>query len=209
MTTTIKTGTTCIGLLYKDGVLIAADRRVTSYKIDSDKFTKVFELSGNIAAAVSGGAADAQLFMRHIKGELRLIELKNERKPLVGEAAMILNSIQYSSIRRQGSIVGLILAGYDHRKGSSLYNLGPDGTIVDHEGYVTTGSGSIYVKGVLDVEYKPNMTEKEALSLIEKAFKVSFKNDNASGGGFIVKTITKDGITDVARKVVESKIIGE
>jgi len=207
--TNIKTGTTCIGLLFKDGVIIAADMRVTSYKIDSDSFSKVFELSNNIVAAVSGGAADAQLFMRVIKGELKLIELKTERKPLVSEAAMILNSFQYNGIRSQGSIVGLILGGYDIRKGTTLYNLGPDGTIIPHEGYISTGSGSIYVKGVLDTQYTENLTEKDAILLLEKSFKVSFKNDNASGGGFTAKIITKDGIKTVSKKVIKSEFKDE
>ncbi len=204
----IKTGTTCIGLVFKDGVILAADRRVTSYKINSDKFTKVFELTNRIVSTVSGGAADAQLFMRHIKGELKLIELKAERKSYVSEAAMILSSIQYSSLRSQGSVVGLILGGYDERNGFSLYDLGPDGTIVPHEGFITSGSGSVFVDGVLNVEYKPNMSEKEAVELLEKAFKTSFRNDNASGGGFIAKIITKDGIKEVSR-VVKTEMINE
>lgn len=203
--TNIKTGTTCIGLIYKDGVILAADMRVTSYKIDSDGFQKVFELSNTIVATVSGGAADAQLFMRVIKGELKLIELKTERKALVSEAAMILNSFQYNGIRSSGSIVGLILGGFDMRKGITLYNLGPDGTIIPHEGYITTGSGSIYLKGVLDTEYTENMTEKDALALIEKSFKVAFKNDNASGGGFNAKVITSSGIKNITKKIIKSE----
>ncbi len=203
--TSIKTGTTCIGLLFKEGVILAADMRVTSYKIDSDSFTKVFELSDTICSTVSGGAADAQLFMRVIKGELKLIELKTERKPLVSEAAMILNSFQYNGIRSSGSIVGLILGGYDNKKQFSLYNLGPDGTIIPHEGYITNGSGSVYVKGVLDTEYTENLSEKDAIALIEKSFKVSFKNDNASGGGFIAKIINKDNIKTISKKVIKSE----
>ncbi len=205
----IKTGTTCIGLIFKDGVLLAADRRVTSYKIDSEKFDKVFSLSSHIVSTVSGGASDAQLFMRIIQSELKLIELKNERKPYVSEAAMILNSIQYNTIRTQGSIVGLILGGYDPKKGYSLYNLAVDGTIVPNEGYVTTGSGSIFVQGVLDNDYKANLSEKEALELIEKCFKTSFKNDNASGGGFVAKIITKDGVREASRKIIKTEFVKE
>lgn len=202
----IKTGTTCIGLKFKGGIMLAADNRVTSYKIDSDKFTKVFELSNFIASTVAGGAADAQLFMRHIKGELKLIELKTERSALVSEAAMILNSIQYSAVK-QGSVVGLILAGYDLKNGCSLYNLGPDGTIVDNPGYVTNGSGSIFVQGVLDLDYVENLSEKDALKLMEKCFKVAFKNDNASGGGYVIKVISKDGIVDIARKQIITEVV--
>lgn len=119
----IKTGTTTLGMLFKGGVLLAADRRVTSYKIVSDKFTKIFDLSPNAVATVSGGAADAQLFMRIIQGELKLISLKNEREAKVKEAAMILNSMQYRGIRSMGSIVGLIIGGYDKGEGASLYDL--------------------------------------------------------------------------------------
>lgn len=209
MSNKIKTGTTCIGLLFDGGVLLAADRRVTSYKIDSEKFTKLFDLSSNIVSTVSGGAADAQRFMRHIQGELKLLSLKNERQAYVGEAAMILSSIQYSALRSSGSVVGLIVGGYDEKDGLSLHNLGPDGTIVPHEGYVTNGSGSIFVEGVLSVGYNPKMSQKEALELLEKAFKVSFKNDNASGGGFVAKVVTEDGIKIVDKKIVKTQFVDE
>jgi len=208
MTEKIKTGTTCIGLLFKDGVILAADKRVTSYKIDSEAFTKTFELTDNIVSTVSGGAADAQLFMRIVQSELKLLSLKNERPAKVKEAAMILNSIQYSSIRSQGSIVGLILGGYDNT-GFTLYNLTPDGTIVPNPGYVTNGSGSVFVQGVLDSQYEENMSEEESLKLLEKSFRVSFKNDNASGGGFVAKIITKEGIKTYKTKLNEVQFIKE
>ena len=191
----IKTGTTCIGMLFKEGVILAADRRVTTYKIESEKFSK--------------GAADAQLVMRHIQGELKLIELKSERKVKVKEAAMILNGIQYSIIRSQGAVVGLILGGYDDKIGFQLYDLGPDGTIIDNDGFVTNGSGSLYVKSVLQNEYNSSMSEKEAIALIEKCFRTSFRNDNASGGGYIAKVVTKDGIKEVSRKLLKAEFVNE
>ena len=145
--------------------------------------------------------------MRVVQGELKLLSLKNERLPKVREAAMILNSMQYSAVRAQGSIVGLIVGGYDVGSGFSLYNLAYDGTVVPNEGYVTTGSGSIFVKSILDTEYKDNLTEKDALILLEKCFRVSFKNDNASGGGFVAKIVTKDGIKVFETKLSEIKFI--
>jgi proteasome beta subunit len=205
----IKTGTTCIGMLFKDGVILAADNRVTTNKIEGDNFTKIFNISDKIIATIAGTASDSQLFMRIIKGELKLIELKNERKVKVKEAAMILNSMQYGGVRSQGSIVSIILGGYDIKEGYSLYDLSPDGTISTHEGYVVDGSGGIFIKGVLDNDYKNNLSEQEALSLIEKGFRTAFKNDYASGGGFIARVVTKDGIKEVARKVVKSEMISQ
>ncbi|MFW5704774.1 MAG: hypothetical protein ACOCXG_02930 [Nanoarchaeota archaeon] len=205
----LKTGTTCIGFLFKDGVIIGADRRMTAGFIASDKSSKVYELSKYIVGTTAGHASDNQLYMRVLKSELRLLELQNERLPLVKEAAMILNSMQYSGVRSAGSIVSVILGGYNPKEGFKLYNMSPDGTIVPNDGYIADGSGSIYVKGILDMGYKPNMSKSEALELIEKGFRASFKNDNNSGGGFIVKIITKDGIEEVSRKVVKSELVNE
>ncbi len=209
MTEKLKTGTTCIGLKFKDGIIIGADRRMTAGFIASDKSSKVYELNKFIVGTTAGHAADNQKVMRAMKGELKLLELKVERPAKASEAAMILNSIQYNIVRSQGSIVSVILGGYDSQDCFSLYNLAPDGTIVPHNGYVTDGSGSIYVKGVLDMGYTEDMSEKEALDLVEKGFRASFKNDNASGGGYIVKVITQDGIKEVARKLVETTIVNE
>lgn len=208
MTQTIKTGTTCIGLIYKDGVLLAADKRVTAHKIESDTFTKVFEVSKSIVSTVAGAAAAAQMYIRVLKSEIKLFELSHERNVRVHEAAMILNSMQYSGVRQSGEIVACILGGYDEKKGFSLYDLSFDGTVVSHEGYVTTGSGSVYAKSILDSEHKSNMSEKDAVVLAEKAFKAAFKNDNASGGGFIVKLITKDKIVEI-EKTLKAELIGE
>ena len=205
----LKTGTTCIGLLFKDGVMLAADNRVTSYKINADNFTKLFDLSDNIVSTVSGGVADAQRFIRVIQGQLRLMELKNERKAYVKEAAMTLTDFQYATIRQAGGVVGMILGGYDKKDGVSLYELSPEGSILDTMKYVTSGSGSIFIDGVLANEYKDDISEKDALALVEKCFKTAFKHDNASGGGFIVKVVTKDGIKEVERKVVKSELVKE
>lgn len=205
----LKTGTTCIGFLFKGGVLIAADMRVTSYKINAENFTKLFDLSDNVVATVSGGVADAQRFVRSIKGELKLLALKAERKIFVKEAVMTLTNYQYHTIRSSGGIVGMLLAGYDEKDGCSLYELGPDGSILDGLDFVTSGSGSVYVDGILGTEHDKNMSEKDALALVEKSFKAAFRNDNASGGGFIVKIITKDGIKEVERKVIKSEFVNE
>ncbi len=205
----LTTGTTCIGIKFKDGVIIAADRRMTAGYIATDRTSKVYELSKNVVGTTAGHAADNQKVMRAMRGEIKLHELKVERSVKVSEVAMILNSIQYNLVRSQGSIVSVILGGYDSQDGISLINLSPDGTIVPNDGYVADGSGSIYVKSILDMEFKENLSEKEALALVEKGFQASFKNDTASGGGFIAKVITKDGIKDVASKIVKTQLVNE
>lgn len=205
----IKTGTTCIGMLFKDGVMIGADRRMTAGYIASNSSTKVYEVSNNMVATTAGNAAANQLVMRHLRSEIKLLGLKKESEVFVKEGAMILNSIQYSIIRSQGEVVSCIFGGFDKKLGKALYNLSPDGTIIANPGYAADGSGSVYVKGVLDTQYKSDLKENDALSLMESCFKASFSNDNMSGGGFIIKIITKDGIKEISRKKVTDEIVEE
>lgn len=210
VTEKIKTGTTCIGMLFKDGVVLASDRRATAGgMISGTGFVKIFDLSSKIISTVAGHASDSQLFMRILKSELKLLELKNEREVRVKEAAMLLNSMQYSSVRNQGSIVSSILGGYDMQDGFSLFDLSPDGTIQKKKDFVVDGSGSIFIKGVVENEFKKDMSQKQALELVEKAFLTSFRNDNASGDGFIARIITKTGIEEVSRKLIESRLVNE
>jgi len=205
----VKTGTTCIGMEFDGGIILAADRRTTAGYIVSDRTSKVYNLTNFIVGTTAGHAADTQRVMRGMKSELKLIEFKAERPARVVEAAMLINNIQYNALRAQGSIISIILGGYDSKDGFSLFNLGPDGTIVNHDGYVVDGSGSVYVKGILDMEYKKGLSEKEAITLVEKGFGASFKNDNMSGGGFIIKVVTKDGVKEVERKIIKSELVNE
>lgn len=203
----LKTGTTTIGLKFKGGVILAADNRITTYKIESDSFCKLFDLSRNIVTTVAGHVAPAQMLVRYMKSEIKLMELKNERPSRVKEAAHLLSSIQYNIVRSQGAIVHSLFGGYDEKDGITLLDLAPDGSIVDCEDYYSSGSGSIFIKGILDTEYKSDMSEKEALELIHKCFRASFRNDTASGGGYNVKIVTKDGIKDMERKKVKSELV--
>lgn len=208
MTNEIKTGTTCIGFLFKGGVIVAADRRITTYKIESDNFTKLFDISDNVVSTVAGHVSAAQLFLRNLKSEVKLLELKKERYARVMEVASVLNSYQLGA-RESGAVLASIMGGFDEKNGVSLFELSPDGSMLNHEPYVTNGSGSIFVKSVLDTQYKSNMTEKESLDLLEKCYKVAFKNDSSSGGGYIAKIVTKDGINEVERKIVKTELVNE
>jgi 20S proteasome alpha/beta subunit len=208
MTNEIKTGTTCIGFLFKGGVIVAADRRITTYKIESDNFTKLFDISKNVVSTIAGHVSAAQLFLRNLKSEVKLLELKKEREVKVMEVASILNSYQLGA-RESGAVLASIMGGYDEKGGVSLFELSPDGSMLNCEPYVSNGSGSIFVKSVLDTQYKSNMTEKESLDLLEKCYKVAFKNDSASGGGYIAKIVTKDGINEVERKIVKTELVNE
>lgn len=206
-----RTGTTCIGIRFKDGVLLASDRRTTAGFVVSDESVKVEKIADNVIATHSGTVSDAQLYRRVISAEIKLKELKTEREIFVKEAAMIATNIQYRNIRTPSAIqpvVGYLVGGFD-KLGAQLFEVGPDGTLLEFERYAADGSGSIFVKSFLESEYKPNMSEKEAIALVEKALISAMKIDNHSGGGIVMKIVTKDGIRNVDKKLMKSELVNE
>lgn len=206
-----RTGTTCVALKFKDGVILAADRRTSAGYVVSDKSVKLHKLADNVCATHSGTVSDAQLHERVIKAEIKLKELNTERKILVKEAATIANNIQYRNVRTPSTIqpiVGYLIGGVD-KMGPQLFEVGPDGTLLEFETFAADGSGSIFIKSLLDVEYKENMSEKEAISLVEKSLLSAMKIDGHSGGGIVMAIVTKDGVREFEKKLLKSQLVEE
>ena len=69
----LKTGTTTVGILCKDGIVLAADRRATMGNIIADKKAKkIHAITDNIAVTIAGTVSDAQLLIKLIQAEARL-----------------------------------------------------------------------------------------------------------------------------------------
>lgn len=205
-----KTGTTCIGVKYKDGIILATDRRVTRGGWIADDDEKKFSIiNKNVATTWAGTASDAIFFSRIIKAEVALREANVERELGVEEVAMIINNIQYKHIRTPNPVdpvVGYIIGGYDKESGFRLFDVGPDGTIREKKTFGSDGSGSIFIDGLLKSMYKENMTEKEAIEFVQKGVLSAISSDNASGGGVVMLNITKDGVKELPSQVLKSNL---
>lgn len=200
-----KTGTTTIGLICKDGIIMAADKRVTAGNhIANSKYQKIAIVADNIAITTAGLVSDAQLLTKIIRAEIKLKEVQTSRKINVKESVNILSSLSYSNIRMTGGVVGFLVGGADS-SGYSLWDVGVDGSILQNEDYVSDGSGSVFALGVLESEYKKDMSIEDGAKLAVKALNVAQKRDNATGSGFDVVSITKDGIKKIASKLYETK----
>ena len=201
----LKTGTTTVGIICKEGVVLAADRRMSAgYMIASKKTEKIIPISEDIAVTTAGMVSDAQLLTRIIKAQIRLESIKRGKKLTVKEVASFLGSMVYGSIRRMSmvpSIVGFLVGGRD-KKGFHLYALGIDGSIIEYDDYYADGSGTMFSIGVLESSYKKDLTVDEAIKLAVKAVSTSIQRDMASGNGIDVIAITDKGM----RKVVEKEI---
>lgn len=204
-----KTGTTTIGLVCKDGVVLAADKRVTmggegALFIGHKKFDKILFITDNIAVTTAGNVSDVQFIVKITKAELRLKQLRTKIEPGVKETANLFGMLTYENIRKFSPIIGIsaFLVGGVDKTGFGLYEVVPDGSVVEHKDYVADGSGSVVAYGVLEDAYKDSLSLEEGIKLAVRAVNAAMQRDTASGSGIDVVVIDKKG----ARKVLEEEV---
>ncbi|MBI4450888.1 proteasome subunit beta [Candidatus Woesearchaeota archaeon] len=204
----VKTGTTTVGIVCKDGIVLAADRRATAGFVVNKKMKKIFTINDSMAVTMAGLVSDAQLLGKLIKAELKLKDIQTGRASNVREAANLLAGMLYSNIRRMTmiqSVVGFLLGGKDD-EGLHLYDLGIDGSVTDIDDYVSDGSGSLFAIGVLESAYRKGMTLDEGIKLAVKAINAAIQRDLATGNGIDVMTITGEGAKMAFEKEIIAKI---
>jgi proteasome beta subunit len=208
-----KTGTTTVGIVCKEGIVLAADKRGSyggeggvSYIASKDE-QKIQEVNENIIVTTAGVASDLQKVIKIVRAELKLKELRTKQKPTIKEAANLFSSLVYQNIRQFSVIPGIthfLLAGNDE-KGYYLYEINADGYLQDVKDYSATGSGMLQCNPILDSEYKKDISLEEGTKLAKKCINASLKRDPASGDGIDIFTITKDTI----KQVVKQEIVAE
>jgi len=201
----MKTGTTTVGLICKDGIVLAADRRATAGNLIVDKKAqKIHLITEDMALTTAGSVSDVQLLIKLIRAELNLKSVRAERKPNVKESVNLLAGFVYSNIRKLSLIPGLshfLFAGKDS-DGFHLYEIYPDGSLTTVDTYVSSGSGSVMVYGVLETLYKDDLKVEEGVKLAVKCINAALQRDSATGNGIDVVTITKDGVKTVFEKEI-------
>jgi len=206
----LKTGTSLLAIVCKDGIIMASDRQVTlgESMVSNKDFQKTNPINNYLVVSWAGQVSGAQRLSKIIAAELKLKELRTKSRPSVKQAANLVSSIAYSGIRQPSmvpDIVDTFLGGINDDGSFELYNIGMDGSLVKIEDYTASGSGRTYLIGLLERQYKEGISVKEGVNLAVEAIKSSTQRDVYSGYGIDVFTITKDGI----KKVVEQAILPE
>ncbi len=205
----LKSGTTIIGIVCKDGVVMASDRRATGGGIVLSKnVQKTVRINDYLVTSGTGNASDIEMQKKVIAAELRLKELKSKRRPTVKEAANFIGMITYRNIRNPSmipSIVGTLVAGVNEDGTTELYTIEPAGTAMKVEDFdANFGSGMPYVLGLLERQYRKDMYVKDGTHLALEAIKSSMQRDTGSGNGIDVFVITKDGIKhEIAQEMIQ------
>ena len=198
----LKSNTSLVGIVCKDGIVLGADRRSTAGTIIMNKDSqKIHKVNDYIAASYTGGVSDIQLTNKILPAELKLKELKTKSRPTVKEAANLLAMLIYRNIRTPSmvpSIVGTLMAGVDEDGTTALYTIEPAGSVVKVKDFdANFSSGMPYILGFLEREWKPNVSIQQGIELAIEALKSSTQRDTGSGNGIDVFTITKEGIKHV------------
>ena len=191
-------GTTTVGVVCKDGVILGTDTRATMGNFVASKHAKkVYQITDNLAMTIAGGVAVAQRVVEILKVNASLYDLEKNRRMPVSSAARLVQSILFSN-RSSGTLLPLqaIIGGYDET-GPHVYNLDPYGSLME-EIMVSTGSGSPYAYGVLEALFKEDSTVNEMLSVVVRAVDSAMKRDVASGDSFDVAIINDEGFRELA-----------
>ncbi|KAI5168349.1 20S proteasome subunit beta 1 [Pancytospora epiphaga] len=182
-------GTTIMAFKYKDGVILAADGRTSSGSFVasrcSDKLTRI---TSNIYCCRSGSAADTQIITRNVEREIKLLSCKEDTVPSVAKTANLIKNMIYA---HEQLLAGIIVAGYDTIP--RVYNIKVCGTIIEQE-LALGGSGSAFIYGFCDSNFRTGMTLEEGLSFARKAVGLAISRDNASGGCVRMIAITQNSV---------------
>ncbi len=206
---TLRTGTTTVGILCKDGIVLAADKRATAgYLVAHKKTEKIHNVTDNIAVTMAGSASDGQLLVKLAQAELRLKKLRTNKEILVREAANLIARMVYSNIRKFSLIPGIshFLCGGVDDAGFYLYDLFADGSIEPVDDFISSGSGSVMAYGVLETLYKKDLTVNEGVDLALKSINAALQRDIATGNGIQIISITSEGIKTIFEKELSMRI---
>ena len=191
-------GATTVGVTFKDGVILASEKRVSyGYLIVSKTGKKVFKISDHIGAACAGLVSDMQVLIREVSAYGNLFDLDVGRPISVRAAAKLMSNLLFSR-RLAPLITQTIVAGVDG-EGPSLYSLDPLGSVLPDK-YTVVGSGTEIAMGVVEEGFKDNMSADEAKELVVRAMKSAVSRDIMSGDGIDFLIITKDGIQEESMK---------
>jgi proteasome beta subunit len=181
-------GTTTVGLIAEDSVILAADKRATAgTMIASRRVKKIVKITDYSAMTISGLVADAQNLADIVREESRYYALTTGVKLSVKGIATLLANILFSS-KFFPYIVQLIVGGYDVKP--RIYVLDLYGSITE-EKFAATGSGSPVAYGVLEEHYRDDLTVEEAIDIAKKAIRTAILRDSATGDGIDVTIIGK------------------
>ena len=207
----LSTGTSLVGIICKDGIVMAGDRKTTAggHIVMSKNTQKVCPVNDYLVISGTGTASDIEVAKKLIRAQLKLKELRDKKKATVKEAANLIAASNYRNIRQPSMIpfmAGLMVGGVDEDGKTELYSVEPAGSTMKVEDFdANFSSGMPYILGMMEKTYRKNLTMEEGIEMAIDAIKASSERDTASGCGIDVFKITKDGIKHSSKRRMEKE----
>jgi proteasome beta subunit len=193
----IRSSTTTVGIIVKDGVVVGTESQATAgYTVATKTAQKLFQINDYTCATISGGVADCQYVVNQLKALSRLKQVEKDKVPDPQHIASLTRNILFSG--RSYFLCMMIIGGYSLKKQNGLlYGVDLLGTLYEEENFISFGSGSPFSIGLLEADWKPNMTKTTGINLIKTAISSSRERDAASGFDIQICTIDKTGFKQV------------
>ena len=186
-------GATAVGITFSEGVVLAAEKRVSYGNFVINKNTKkTFPITDYVGAACAGMIADMQVLVRQVGALAKIRKLETRRNVAPNSIAKLMSVIMFE--RRFFPLLTQVIVGGINDK-PRIYTLDPVGSVLPDD-YAAVGTGAEMALGVRDSEFKQKMSQDKARELAVKAIKSSIQRDSASGDGIDVLITTHDGYTE-------------
>jgi proteasome beta subunit len=184
-------GATAVGITYNDGVLLAAEKRVSYGNFVVNKNTKkTFDVTDHVGAACAGMVADMQVLVRQVSALSKIRKLETRRNVEPNSVAKLMSVIMFE--RRYFPLLTQVVVGGVTTGKPEIYTLDPLGSVLPDR-YAAVGTGAEMALGVMDAEFSEDLDEEKATNLALKAIRSSIQRDSASGDGIDILIINKNG----------------
>jgi len=194
-------GAVGVAIKCKDGVVLGNDKRATwGYTVTNKATKKVFKITKYIGIAAYGLIGDFQMLTKIMRAQAKLYKLEAGERISTKSLGKLVSNYLYSR-KMYPLLTNLVVAGMD-KDGPKLFTLDAIGSLMPDD-YGTAGTGMLLSIGILEAEYRPDITVEEGEKLVEKAIRNAIKRDAMSGNGIDLLIITKDGSKEKSIEITE------
>jgi proteasome beta subunit len=183
-------GATVVGISYNDGVVLAAEKRISfGHFVVNKNMKKTFPVTAHVGAACAGMVADMTVLVRQVEALAKIRKLETRREVPPNSVAKLMSVIMFE--RRYFPLLTQVIVGGVNEK-PEIYTLDPLGSVLPDE-YAAVGTGAEMALGIMDAEFKQGMNEENARELAIRAVRSAVQRDSASGDGIDVLFVTRSG----------------
>ena len=186
-------GATAVGIAYKDGVILGAEKRITlGNYIVSKTGKKVFRVTDTVGAVCAGMVGDMQNLVKEVSVYTKLKELESRRPLKPNSVAKLMSTLMFEN-RYAPLLTQVILGGVSAKP--VVYVLDPLGGAIPDQ-YASVGTGAEMATGVIESAYTQSIGQKEARDLLVASIKAAIQRDAMSGNGIDLLAVDRSGIKE-------------